>query len=92
MAGGRRTSQCERSLSKLGIKQSTLSQIKEYFSSRLVMGPYYFPLCYYIEALKMAAVDYEALSKEEAGEYLSTLKDTRDYKVEVRKTTLDCLD
>ncbi|KAG9023643.1 hypothetical protein FS837_005677 [Tulasnella sp. UAMH 9824] len=45
-------------------------------------------LCYYIEALKKVGAEYEALSKEEAEVYLSTLKDTRDYKVEVRKTTL----
>ncbi|KAG8894075.1 hypothetical protein FRC00_009581, partial [Tulasnella sp. 408] len=76
----------------LGIKESTLSQIQEYFSSRPVMRSYSFPLCYYIEALKKAGGDYEALSQEEAGEYLSTLKGTRDYKVEVRKTTLGCLD
>ncbi|KAG9026114.1 hypothetical protein FS837_004741 [Tulasnella sp. UAMH 9824] len=82
MAGGRTPSQRESSLSQLGIKESTLSQIQEYFSSRLVMRPYYFPLSYYIEALRKAAVDYEALSKEEGEEYLSSLKDTRDYKVE----------
>lgn len=82
MAGGWTSSQRQRSLGQLGIKPGTLSQIQEYFNSRPVMRLSSFPLCYYIEALKKAGGDYEALSKEEAGEYLSTLKDTRDYRIE----------
>ncbi|KAG9040896.1 hypothetical protein FS837_012965 [Tulasnella sp. UAMH 9824] len=82
MAGGWTQSKRQSSLSELGIKESTLSRIQEYFNSRPVMRSYSFPLCYYIEALKKAAGNYEALSNEETGEYLASLKDTRDYRVQ----------
>lgn len=55
------------------------------------MRSYSYPLCYYIEALKKAGGEYEGLSKEEAEGYLSTLKDTCEYRIEVRRTALCCV-
>lgn len=41
---------------------------------------------YYIEAIKKATREYETLSQEQAGDYLSRLKDMSAYQVQVRRS------
>lgn len=44
---------------------------------------------FYVEALKKAGHEYEALSGEEAFEYRSLMQEKRDYRKEVRKHALN---
>ncbi|KIO33106.1 hypothetical protein M407DRAFT_17972 [Tulasnella calospora MUT 4182] len=80
---------------KLGLRFSTLNAIQDYFDSHHVMrlgSNYHQRRTYsmrknnerhfYIEALKKAGRDYEALSRAESVDYLSNLKVKREYWLE----------
>ncbi|KAG8911294.1 hypothetical protein FRC01_005794, partial [Tulasnella sp. 417] len=71
--------------SELGIKRETIAQIEDYFDSASVMDR----SSYYLEAIKKAGSEYEALPQGGAEEYLSNLGKMRDYKVETGRAMME---
>ncbi|KIO33107.1 hypothetical protein M407DRAFT_17973 [Tulasnella calospora MUT 4182] len=81
----------------LGFQDGTLCQIRDYFDM-MRSGCNYLGLSsrrsknderhYYIEALKTAGHEYEALSGDEAQDYLSLLQEKREYRIETGSAIL----